>query len=54
LKDSMHGIAVAKQAGIFCVAVPNRLTRLCNLNRADLIIESLSAITIAELCLLAH
>ena len=50
-EDARHGIEAAKEAGIYCVAVPNRLTKLCNLDRADLVLESLLAVTIAELCM---
>jgi len=48
-EDSPNGIASAKEAGLYCVAVPNRLTSLCNLDRADLVVQSLSAITIRVL-----
>lgn len=51
-EDSPNGIASAKDAGLYCVAVPNRLTNLCNLDRADLVVQSLSAITIRVLLLL--
>ena len=51
-EDSPNGIASAKDAGLYCVAVPNRLTSLCNLDRADLVVPSLSAITIRALLLL--
>ena len=50
-EDSPNGIASAKEAGLYCIAVPNRLTSLCNLDRADLVVESLENVTIAELLL---
>lgn len=49
LEDSANGIAAAKAAGLFCVAVPNRLTRYTCLDQADLIVNSLADITLQEL-----
>ena len=42
LEDSPNGIAAAKRAGIFCVAVPNPLTRQLSLAHADLMVSSLA------------
>jgi HAD superfamily hydrolase (TIGR01509 family) len=42
LEDSPHGILAAKRAGLFCVAVPNALTRHLPLDEADLRLSSLS------------
>jgi len=42
-EDSEHGVESAKRAGLFCVAVPNRVTRHGNLARADLVLPSLDA-----------
>ena len=42
LEDSPNGIAAAKAAGIFCVAVPNAVTRVLSLDHADYRIESLA------------
>jgi HAD superfamily hydrolase (TIGR01509 family) len=41
LEDSVHGLVSARRAGLFCVAVPNNLTRLTPLE-ADLHLESLA------------
>jgi len=49
LEDSANGIAAAKAAGLFCVAVPNRMTRYSCLDQADLIIDSLADITLQDL-----
>lgn len=49
LEDSPHGIAAAKQAGLFCVAVPNLLTRQLPLHQADLQVPSLATLPLAEL-----
>lgn len=42
LEDSPIGILSAKRAGLFCVAVPNSLTRQLRLNQADLLLGSLA------------
>jgi HAD superfamily hydrolase (TIGR01509 family) len=42
-EDSANGIRAAKDAGIFCVAVPNPLTADMDLQQADLRLESLEA-----------
>lgn len=41
-EDSPNGILAAKRAGMWCVAVPNALTRRLSVNHADLRLESLS------------
>jgi HAD superfamily hydrolase (TIGR01509 family) len=48
-EDSPNGIAAAKTAGLFCVAVPNPVTRRLPLGRADLIVESLTDLSLEEL-----
>ena len=52
LEDSPNGIAAAKRAGLFCVAVPNPLTRHLSLAAADLQLTSLADLPLADL--LAH
>ncbi len=42
IEDSPGGIDAAKRAGLYCVSVPNMLTRNLNLDRADLALVSLS------------
>lgn len=49
LEDSPNGITAAKRAGLFCVAVPNPLTRQLPLDHADLQVSSLSALPLAHL-----
>lgn len=39
-EDSPNGVRAAKAAGIFCVAVPNPVTRGLDLSDADLVLES--------------
>lgn len=47
-EDSVHGVAAAKAAGLFCVAVPNRVTRHLAFPAADLVVERLSERSLAE------
>lgn len=49
LEDSPNGILAAKRAGMFCVAVPNQLTRQLPLDRADLRLDSLAELPLAGL-----
>jgi len=48
-EDSPNGVAAARAAGIFCVAVPNSVTAQLDLSAADLLVDSLEAITLREL-----
>jgi len=48
-EDSPNGIKAAKAAGIFCVAVPNSVTAALGLNEADLVLDSLAELPLAEL-----
>jgi len=48
-EDSPNGILAAKRAGLFCVVVPNVLTRKMPIDHADLCLDSLKAITLDEL-----
>ena len=43
IEDSPNGIAAAKAAGLFCLAVPNAITATLDLSAADLRVESLAA-----------
>jgi HAD superfamily hydrolase (TIGR01509 family) len=49
LEDSPIGIRAAKQAGIFCVAVPNPLTSQLMLSQADLLLDSLAEMPLEQL-----
>lgn len=51
-EDSPNGVAAAKAAGLWCVAVPHDLTRHLDLSAADLVVDSLASVSLAEL--LAH
>jgi HAD superfamily hydrolase (TIGR01509 family) len=48
-EDSANGIAAAKAAGLRCVAVPNAMTAGLDLSAADLRLDSLAAMPLAEL-----
>ena len=48
-EDSPHGVASAKAAGMRCVAVPNPVTRRLGLDRADLVLDSLAALSLPDL-----
>jgi HAD superfamily hydrolase (TIGR01509 family) len=49
LEDSPNGIAAAKAAGLFCIAIPNAMTRDLDTGAADLHLTSLAAMPLAEL-----
>ena len=49
LEDSPNGIAAAKEAGLYCVAVPNDLTRDLDVSRADVRLGSLAEVPLDEL-----
>jgi HAD superfamily hydrolase (TIGR01509 family) len=48
-EDSPVGVAAAKAAGVFCVAVPNSVTRGLDFPSADLVFPSLAGVSIADL-----
>jgi HAD superfamily hydrolase (TIGR01509 family) len=49
IEDSLHGVTAAKSAGLRCVAVPGPMTRHLDLSAADLRVESLAGVTVADL-----
>jgi len=46
IEDSPPGISAAKSAGLYCISVPNPLTRQLTLDEADLVLMSLAEITL--------
>jgi len=48
-EDSPNGVAAAKGAGIFVVAVPNPITNQLSLDHADLKLNSLADLTLKEI-----
>jgi HAD superfamily hydrolase (TIGR01509 family) len=51
LEDSPHGVAAAKGAGLYCVAVPGPMTRDLSFGAADLVLDSLAAASIEDILL---
>jgi len=47
-EDSEHGVAAAKAAGLFCVAVPNHVTRCLSFADADLVVSDLGECSLRE------
>ena len=54
LEDSGHGVQAAKSAGLFCVAVPNPLTRELGIGPADLLIDSLADVPLERVLEIAE
>jgi beta-phosphoglucomutase-like phosphatase (HAD superfamily) len=48
IEDSANGVTAAKAAGLWCVAVPNPLTRRLDLSAADVQLASLADASLAE------
>ncbi len=48
-EDSPHGLAAARGAGIFAVAVPNPTTAGLDLHQANLVVRSLTALPLEQL-----
>jgi HAD superfamily hydrolase (TIGR01509 family) len=49
IEDSAHGVTAAKRAGLFCLAVPNPMTRDLPLDHADLRLASLDEMPLRSL-----
>ena len=47
IEDSPNGIAAARAAGLFCIAVPNNITVALDLSAADFYLDSLALMSIA-------
>ncbi len=54
IEDSGHGVAAAGAAGIRCVVVPTVMTLGADFSAADLVVESLAGVTLADLARLAE
>jgi len=48
VEDSVHGVTAAKAAGMWCVAVPGPLTRGMDFSGADLVLDGLDQVGLAE------
>ena len=49
IEDSAHGVTAAKKAGLFCLAVPNPITKDLPLDHADLRLASLAEMPLPAL-----
>jgi HAD superfamily hydrolase (TIGR01509 family) len=49
IEDSPNGITSARATGIFCVGFPNDVTSALDLSHADLVVESLEDVSLADL-----
>ena len=49
LEDSSHGVTAAKKAGLVCVAVPTDMTSNMSYEHADIILDSLTDLTLEDL-----
>jgi HAD superfamily hydrolase (TIGR01509 family) len=54
IEDSPNGIRAAKDAGLFCLAVPTEVTRGMDLAAADLVVASLADLPLAALLRIAE
>jgi HAD superfamily hydrolase (TIGR01509 family) len=54
LEDSPPGIGSAKRADLYCIAVPNTLTRQLNLTQADFELDSLTEMPLEELLIMIN
>ena len=48
IEDSPNGILSAKRAGLYCLSVPNLMTRSLSMDAADLVVVSLATISLDE------
>jgi HAD superfamily hydrolase (TIGR01509 family) len=48
-EDSPNGVAAAKAAGLWCVAVPHEVTRTLDLSAADLLLDTLGGVQLDAL-----
>jgi len=49
LEDSPNGVTAAKEAGLWCTAVPNQMTRDLNLDHADYYLNALTDMPLSQL-----
>jgi len=48
-EDSPVGVLAAKSAGVFCIAIPNAVTKGLDFTLADLVLSSLAGVSVADL-----
>jgi HAD superfamily hydrolase (TIGR01509 family) len=49
LEDSEHGVHAARAAGLFCIAVPNAITKTASFSEAHIVLESLEGISLDDI-----
>jgi HAD superfamily hydrolase (TIGR01509 family) len=49
IEDSPNGVAAAKAAGLWCVAVPHAITRALDVSAADLVLDTLDGVRLGQL-----
>jgi len=49
LEDAIHGVSAGRAAGMYTIAVPSVLTRGLDFSHADLVLDSLAALTLGDL-----
>ncbi len=49
LEDSPHGVQAAKNAGLYCIAVPGPMTKDLSFKKADMRLDSLADVPLPEL-----
>jgi HAD superfamily hydrolase (TIGR01509 family) len=49
LEDSEHGVNAARAAGLFCIAVPNAITRTAMFDHANVILETLKDVHLSDI-----
>ena len=54
IEDSANGVTAAKDAGAFCIAVPNPMTRDLPLSHADVRLNALSDMLLTDLLVKAN
>ena len=53
LEDSEHGVNAARAAGLFCIAVPNAITRTAKFDHANVILETLQGVPLSDILVYA-
>ena len=49
IEDSPNGVIAAKEAGMFCIAIPNSITATLDLSQADVVLRSLADVPLRDL-----
>ncbi len=49
LEDSEHGVSAARAAGLFCIAVPNAITRAARFDHAQVVLQTLKDVGLNDI-----